>query len=1154
MKILNVYFKNINSLEGESRIDFNKAPISDAGVFAITGPNGSGKSSILDAITLALYGQTFRFNKPAANVMTKNTQGCFAQVEFLVEGKVYRSSWQVQTYDEGSLKPIAMQLKLLGDKEQILAEDPPMVLLKTAELTGMDFRRFTRSIILEQGDFSAFLMALDAEKLDILERIISHNIYADYKQKVLATKQQAEQGLAELQLRLAEIALMSDEKRATLGLDLADQKARLSELKQENTGLLQLQASLQNLQGLKDKIEQLKQTEVTDKDSLAALQVDLSQINKSESALVFQTELQNLDTKILAIDEEQQYLLTYQQEIQVIQDNLQAKNFDQAYLSKLQPSDMGMRQQKITELTQQLKQTKTAMEAEFVLSNQIKIQLPKKEPLLEKVDVWLKAHATKQFLINNMPDIGELKNKRQQVAGIQKKLKEFNKEHKDSSSASSKNIKVIQEIQKKIDQEKTLLIDLNAELKITSQGYSLEEINNLQGEQRQRLADFVELRNLAKVYKRFVSKEFFKRFKHVDKKQLDEQLDKKYTAIEAARNIENILQKAVYREVLKLQLAGDRQRLEDGVECSLCGSKDHPFVHKVLVTNDSKQALVDQKRIMKVLQAEAKRLTQEVTAYQKYINVNKERAEQVNRIQAEWITLSSRLNTLESDLDIGRFRVMRTYIKREKAALNEINGLITRYRAKSKAITKAEVFIRNKEVVLKNRYNKQKILDEKGEGRPQKIVLLEQDLAVLVQEERELAQIVTQQLATLDEPLPVAGAEDKLYDALSKHRQDYQAYSLKKDSLMGELQKLREALAVSQEKLQRMNERVSEFSEFLRHEENAQLYFSSVNKKALLAEQESKLTNLMNDLALVEQRLLSDIMAAGFENVEQIRDLLVIFATKDEKAILLKQLQASLSQYSVEIDRLDKQLLVEEAQLNNDDTVEGVVILLREKVVQMDIVIEEVAALEKTIVQQQALLTGNAQLLRDIENQQALLEESNNEQQLLSQESDAENRARVRLKIIAELLGLANQFLEKMNGRYQLINTLSETGLAIDIIDVKQQNAQRAIKSLSGGELFVVSLAMALGLSEIANNGRAVDSLFIDEGFGNLDAEALYIVISTLENLRTQGKIIGIISHVDGIKQRIKVQVELVKQTNGMSRIVFQESESSPWDKESLTN
>ncbi|MGR8952482.1 MAG: AAA family ATPase, partial [Gammaproteobacteria bacterium] len=65
MKILNIRFKNINSLEGENRINFEQAPFADTGVFAITGPNGSGKTSILDAITLALYGETYRFDRPA---------------------------------------------------------------------------------------------------------------------------------------------------------------------------------------------------------------------------------------------------------------------------------------------------------------------------------------------------------------------------------------------------------------------------------------------------------------------------------------------------------------------------------------------------------------------------------------------------------------------------------------------------------------------------------------------------------------------------------------------------------------------------------------------------------------------------------------------------------------------------------------------------------------------------------------------------------------------------------------------------------------------------------------------------------------------------------------------------------------------------------
>ena len=90
---------------------------------------------------------------------------------------------------------------------------------------------------------------------------------------------------------------------------------------------------------------------------------------------------------------------------------------------------------------------------------------------------------------------------------------------------------------------------------------------------------------------------------------------------------------------------------------------------------------------------------------------------------------------------------------------------------------------------------------------------------------------------------------------------------------------------------------------------------------------------------------------------------------------------------------------------------------------------------------------------------------------------------------------------------------------------------------MSGGESFVVSLALALALAEIANNGKAIHSLFLDEGFGNLDAESLYLAMSTLETLKTHGKTVGIISHVEGVKKRIKTQIELVKKPNGFSEL-----------------
>jgi exonuclease SbcC len=95
----------------------------------------------------------------------------------------------------------------------------------------------------------------------------------------------------------------------------------------------------------------------------------------------------------------------------------------------------------------------------------------------------------------------------------------------------------------------------------------------------------------------------------------------------------------------------------------------------------------------------------------------------------------------------------------------------------------------------------------------------------------------------------------------------------------------------------------------------------------------------------------------------------------------------------------------------------------------------------------------------------------------------------------------------------------------------------RLPKTLSGGESFVVSLALALGLSELANNGKSVNSLFLDEGFGNLDAETLFTVISTLEGLHTHGKTVGVISHVESVQKRFKAQLQVVKKPNGMSML-----------------
>ncbi|NJO87299.1 MAG: hypothetical protein HC821_04755 [Lewinella sp.] len=134
------------------------------------------------------------------------------------------------------------------------------------------------------------------------------------------------------------------------------------------------------------------------------------------------------------------------------------------------------------------------------------------------------------------------------------------------------------------------------------------------------------------------------------------------------------------------------------------------------------------------------------------------------------------------------------------------------------------------------------------------------------------------------------------------------------------------------------------------------------------------------------------------------------------------------------------------------------------------------------------------------------------------------------------LLQLANQQLQRLSKRYR-IDRVADQELALEIIDAYQADHRRPTTTLSGGESFVVSLALALGLSDLAGGHTQIQSLFIDEGFGSLDPNSLDFVITTLENLQATGKTIGLISHVPALAERILHQIRLEPQGDGVSKI-----------------
>ncbi len=201
--------------------------------------------------------------------------------------------------------------------------------------------------------------------------------------------------------------------------------------------------------------------------------------------------------------------------------------------------------------------------------------------------------------------------------------------------------------------------------------------------------------------------------------------------------------------------------------------------------------------------------------------------------------------------------------------------------------------------------------------------------------------------------------------------------------------------------------------------------------------------------------------------------------------------------------------------------------------------LEERGKIIEKLKQDTLLRDKNQKILKDLNNKKARLDTLNSLFKLLGGTTDSFNIYVQRLTLIS-LINLANNHLKKLAPRYKLEifkYTTERDALKFGLVDYYQASILRDINTLSGGERFIVSLALALGLSDLASNKIKIKSLFIDEGFGTLDSKSLDIVISTLETLKSKEKLIGIISHVESLKDRISTQIDIIKKGNGISKI-----------------
>ena len=1145
MKILNLYFKNINSLEGESRVQFDRAPIANCGVFAITGPNGSGKSSILDVITLGLYGETCRFDRPVEHVMTQATAESFAQVEFELGNGKYRSSWHVKRQggkEKGALLPVEMKLVQLGLNEEVLEDDTQKVRDKVVELIGMDFHTFTKSMVLAQGDFSAFLNALDSERMDVLEKISGTDIYASHKKEIEDKHTDAQSVLQQLEQELNAIPVIDPVAREAGEHDLADFNEQVVELNQNQESVQEQLDWFQAIADLENKSKALVRQKEKEEAELEKNNKIIEQIEASQGLADLDTDLAAVDEKTEVAEQSEKALQSFRHELELLQGQLTSRNFDEN--SELPVATPSEQKSSMGEIQAKLGALGADLSREQNFSQSLTQQLEDKKTSLQATETWLEENAGDEKLLTNLPEIDKLKELQVELVDLSKEQKKYAKWTKNTKGEIKGKKVEISSLHKKISLAKSQIEEGERALELISNGRTPEALQELQVEQKERINNFQELLDLATVNVKLDKKGFFSRFVKpkgvgAEVAELKKEADLLQLKIGKEKNLVEVLEAALKNEALLKKMTLDRIHLVDGKACPLCGAYEHPYEKHPPAISNSRKVLGEQQKKIKSLVADSKSVAKQIAATEQQAEKDGTKDSKLQLVRSQWRVLANKLNTASTDM--GDLSLMKEFVAREKLELGSINKLLKKQREQQDKLVQLKETVESGEVTLTRVMEESRELDSRWDNRPKESIEVEQRHVECAKQERVLSEKITQQLAELGEKMPTKRKEADFLTTLKNRRQEYQSQAMRPEPLAEEIKALDEKLKSTADKVNKLNQDISKHSESMQKEELAGLHLSLVEKQRLIADKEAVFSQQSAELESLKQGVLEKTKEAGagddFLDVEGLKETIAL--AKKQPEIQQQQVDISkrIGDVTAEIEAIQLQVETEKAKAVTSHSEEE--LLEQRKLIKakVEIAQQEVSTLQRKFEKQDDVKGKHETVLKQVAKQQKIVEVCEADVNEQANENSLDFRHKIQQGLVDQLLSQANQVLEKISGRYYLRKADSEHGLAIEIEDTKQKNIRRLPKTLSGGESFVVSLALALGLADIANKGHAVDTLFLDEGFGNLDEESLYLVMTTLESLKSHGKLVGVISHIEGVRKRIKTQIEMIKKPNGFSAL-----------------
>lgn len=1129
MKFLQLEILNLASLDkqGGEVINFEEGALGESTIFSIVGPTGSGKSTLLDAICLALYNRAPRYPRKkgdknqnieiygeadanennrlaptdSRNILTRGKKEGYSKLTFLANnGSIYRAEWHVRFQRVRYENAKTSLYKITRNGEQLTEEIADWNELPN--IIGLDYDQFLRTVLIAQGSFANFLTAKENERYELLEKLIGcEETYTNIATEIKKAKDQAVDAYNQMAASVEAVKqnLLNDEELA----QLQEEITRLEKAEKELDS--QLQAISKDLQWYEENDKQTKQIAIYQADmeqasnAIKKMQAQNLHLQLHDEVQPAVNLLQEVERQIQSIHEQEEEILKSEAAIKSKVVGITKSEHTLSYLKEV-----------VNKAQEQLEKTLPVIAEARALKTKIEAAMPNLTEKKEALELAQKENQSAQ----------------RDVEENARNIKKWEAETEKANLALKTTKEEIAK-QKQTLQKTTQAAELAWETeKSKTTGLNIEELQNSKTVADRKLQD---VQQAIKVVNHLDSTTTDKqkneeRIQFLGKRnaEIDEALGK--LTIEALTQETQTLRNA-YTLMVSEKWEIHRANLTEGKPCPLCGSTTHPYHSDNRqfeeATTELSQLLKAKEDLLKLQQKQEKDLSGE----------RKQNDGEVQTLQKQQEKLSGEIATYEEEWKV----LIAQYPKIPKAEA-ELKALLPIYEDKAKEATgKLSLFNKiQKEIERLTQLKDKAVKDEAA---------YESKASTILNNAQESASICATKLAEhkalttnlISQEKNKKEAYEKVLQAWNNTKKEMEEWQAQYQQILnGEEpdaaeQRLTAAKDEATKAADDQNEKINKLKAELANSKGSHQTMLSQNKttKETLQTKEKELDLWIEEYnkQLEEKSIEPSLIDRNTirEMLHSAEDWNAIRREKDEK----EKAVASTTALYQSAEKAHQQHLEHQPAKSRD-----ALLAIQQEYQERSQRNELIAANARMQNHQEAVkqLGDKAEALK-------LVTQEKDDWTAITDAIGADGKT---LRKIAQcytlsfLIAHANQEIRKFNSRYELQQV--KHSLGIRVIDHDRADDIRDTTSLSGGETFIVSLGLALGLSALSSRNISFENLFIDEGFGTLDPDTLATVIDSLAMLQSsQGKKVGVISHTDTMSERITTQIRIIKNGNSGS-------------------